>query len=101
MDDFTQNESDDEFPDLPPNIMLDMGLEDDSKENETRHTTSTDELGDELHPPIVLTKDEKDDTSSSSESSNDESILDIYRSNEKRGIKQFSRLAADNEVRHK
>ena len=62
----TQNDSDEEFPDLPPNIMLDLGLENDVEEN-----SGLRELPDEVRKESYLSNIVEAYASDSSLSSSD------------------------------
>ena len=67
MDNSSQNDSDTDFPEPPPNLMLDMGLEDDVGSNEHIYRILSNDVHEEEYPPKIIVKDESDSGSSDSE----------------------------------
>ena len=67
METSLEHESDNEFPELPPTIMLDLGLDDDFEDNQTQNsdTLTTGPLKDN-YPPNFITEYHSDSTSSAS-----------------------------------
>ena len=74
METAIEYESDNEFPDLPPNVMLNLGLEDDMEGNHGFSTLPA-ELGKEGYPPHSAAIDHSDSSSPSSDREGDEDTI--------------------------
>ena len=70
----TQNDSEEEFPDLPPNIMLDLGLENDVEENNGLHELP-DELRKESYLSNIIEAYASDSSLSSSDNEYEEAVM--------------------------
>ena len=80
MDNNAQDDSDNEFPELPPNNMLNFELGQGEVDGEGQLTVVSDEIYEKERPPEVYFEDERLNSSTDSESEEEERVLDILNS---------------------